>query len=146
MPSRSPTHASGGANRARTEGQPVDEPLISIPRQRGHRELVADLTGDDVVTVEIVLSGSLGATAAEYLVGRLIGPTDARGNQVRLNLLGLTSISFPAQVMVLRLARLLRRRGGGLEIYGPNDAVRAQCRQLDLFGRVRTIDAGTPTR
>lgn len=98
------------------------------------------------MTVEIVLSGNLGATAAEYVVGRLIGPTDALGNRVRLNLTRLTSITFPAQVMILRLARSLRRRGGGLELYGPSDAVRAQCRQLDLFGRVRTIDAGTSTR
>lgn len=97
------------------------------------------------MTVEIVLSGNLGAAAAEYVVGRLIGPTDALGNRVRLNLTRLTSITFPAQVMILRLARSLRLHGGGLELYGPSDVLRAQCRQLDLFGRVRTIDAGTST-
>lgn len=124
----------------------MDEPLISIPRQRGQCELVADLVDAEFVTVEVVLTGNLGATAAEYLVGRLTGPTDAHGNRVRLNLAGLTSITFPAQVMILRLARSLRRRGGSLELYGPSGDLRAQCRQLDLFGRVSTIDTGTSTR
>lgn len=124
----------------------MDQPLISIPRQRGYRALATDVADAEIVTVEIVLSGNLGATAAEYLVGRLIGPTDALGNRVRLNLTRLTSITLPAQVMILRLARSLRRRGGALELYGPSDVLRAQCRQIDLFGRVRTIDAGTPTR
>lgn len=126
----------------------MDEPAISIPRQRAHRELPEDVHVHPplrALTVEVVLHGHLGVAAAERLFTSLLGPADEPRDQVRLNLTDLTSVSFPAQVMLISLSRSLRRRGGGLELYGPSPELRVQGKALDLFGRVPTTEAGSPT-
>jgi hypothetical protein len=117
----------------------MDEPAISIPRQRAHRKLPDGAPGR-ALTVEVVLHGHLGVAAAERLLNSLLGPSDEPRDRVRLNLTDVTSASFPAQVMLLSLNRSLRRRGGALELYAPTAELRGQGKALDLFGRVPTIE------
>jgi anti-anti-sigma regulatory factor len=114
-----------------------DPSPLAIPgprRAEGATELAARW-GTETITVPDELAGA----AVEALAEQLQQAMREGRRRVVLDLSSVVHWSFAAQVMILSVARALRRRGGELRLYNPGDEVVREGRQLDMLARVRTI-------
>jgi anti-anti-sigma regulatory factor len=90
-----------------------------------------------VVRVAIELAGS----TVDDLGARLELMILAGQRRIVLDLEGAERLDISAQMMFLRTAQTLRRLGGELQLWRPGHELREQSCQLEIFARLRTVDA-----